>query len=420
MRIHIASLGCRLNQAEIQSVATRLRDRGHELVQAPPADVYIINTCAVTGTSERKTRKLIHRAQRACSEGGGGKVLVTGCSDGELIYGDDCAFIGNDYKYLIPDIVEDWGLTCRLQSYAPSRFDYDTPLRGTRTRAHLKIQDGCDKFCAYCIIPFVRGAPQNKRAQSVIDEFRKLVRWGFKEIVLTGVMIGNYRWEEYDLASLITALLDTQGEYRLHLSSINPDSVTERLISLMGHERMVKHLHLSLQSGCDTVLRRMNRSYRSEGYAGIVRTIRGMDPLFNFTTDLIVGFPGESDDEFGETISLAEEMSFSHIHTFRYSPRPGTAAASMQDTVPEAVKAERSAKVMALSKELKGGYYGRFVGRRSILLSESDRGGITTGFNEYYVPVAVRDRLERNRFYTVETTLETNELRLHGTIVNSQ
>ncbi len=415
MKIRISSFGCRLNQAEIQSVATSLRENGHELVEGGDADVHIINTCVVTGSSEGKARRLVSQAIRAAGTGGGGRVIVTGCAE-SLRETKGLVFVGNDHKYLIPDIVEHWQIAGRIGEHAPSRFVFDAPLGTSRTRVHMKIQDGCDRFCAYCIIPGVRGVPQSRPAEDIFAEFDSLIGKGFKEIVLTGVMIGNYSSGRYDLAALVSSLLKKDGDFRLHLSSLNPDSVTPGLTDLLGHDKIVRHLHLSLQSGSDIVLARMNRRYTGKDYMRIIDRVRNYFPLFNFTTDIIVGFPGETESDFADTMSLIRDAGFSHVHTFRFSPRPGTAAASMGDTVTEAVKSKRSAAVTGLYKAQKSAYYSAFDGMRTVLLSERFRNGYTSGFNEFYVPVVVAGKLERNRFYPVETKRDDSGTRLVGTL----
>jgi threonylcarbamoyladenosine tRNA methylthiotransferase MtaB len=248
----------------------------------------------------------------------------------------------------------------------------------------------------------------------VIDEFRRLIETGYRELVLTGVMIGNYRDGSTGLSDLVASLLAIPGEFRVHLASISPASVSPELIGLLGHEKMVRHLNLSLQSGSDAVLAVMNRRYTSEQYRSLVRQIRDAAGDFNLTTDVIVGFPGESEADFCRTMELIRDTGFSHIHTFRYSPRPGTASHAMNDDVPEEIKKERSERIHALSMEEKKKYYRRFHGRESVILTEKSRRGKTRGFNNYYVPIEMDGAYEPNRLMKVITSFEDDTAFLRG------
>ncbi len=420
MKIKISSLGCRLNQSEIQSVSTALQDMGHELTRGDDADVFIINSCAVTLRSEGKSRRLVHRAAEAVLERPGAKVIVTGCIADAPAREGNVFYLPNDYKFMIPDLVGDWGLFEGLAPQPDARFRFTAPRKSSTSRVNLKIQDGCDNFCSYCIVPIVRGAPQSKRSGQIVEEFREIIGAGFREIILTGVMIGKYRDEGLGLEGLVRLLLRVEGRFRVHLTSLMPVYVTPELIGLFHHEKMVKHLHLSLQSGSDRVLARMNRPYTRKEYLSLAARIRDAVPDFNFTTDVIVGFPGETEEDFLDTLGLIEETGFSHVHTFRYSPRPGTKAAVMDDTVPEAVKTERSHRVLELSMLLKRRYYGRFSGRESVFLSERSSRGLTTGFNEYYAPVEVAEKLPRSEFFTVTTILEEGKQALSGIVIGNR
>ena len=411
-KINIASLGCRLNQSEIQSVITILKSRGHVITQRDDADIFIVNSCKVTLHSERKTRKLIYQAERASKKNS--RIIVTGCCADKPERQGNILFIPNDYKHLIPDIIDEVIDVPEITKFPPSRFSLPAPTAGTTTRINLKIQDGCDNFCSYCIIPFTRGRAQSKAMDAVLNEFNDLLGAGYREIVLTGVMIGNYRHENAGLADLVSSLLDIPGEFRLHLASISPAYVTDRLIDLLDHDRLVRHLNISLQSGSDSILARMNRGYCSADYYRLVDKIRKKDNDFNLTTDVIVGFPGEGDDDFTETMSLIRNAAFSHIHTFRYSPRPGTAAFESDNTVSEEIKKERSIKVINLYLKQKEAYYAKFEGRESVLLSEKSYNGRTRGFNEYYVPVEMDRVLDRNTFIRIKTHAQPGAPRLQG------
>jgi threonylcarbamoyladenosine tRNA methylthiotransferase MtaB len=415
MKIKIESLGCRLNQSEIESVSTALQNMGHDIVTSGNADIYIINSCAVTGRSERKARQLIYRALDKTGGTDRKRIIVTGCATDALKTDGNITYVSNDHKYLIPEIID--GIASGYEKMKPARFGYTAPLKCSTNRVNLKIQDGCDNFCSYCIVPLMRGEPQSRTYNDIISEFRLLLDNGYKEIILTGVNIGKYHDREYDLAGLVSGILQLAGDFRLHLTSLDPDTVPDELLSLFADRRMVKHLHLSLQSGSDTVLRRMKRPYTRAEYSDAVNKLKAVDPDFNFTTDVIVGFPGETDEEFSDTVSLVKEAGFSHIHTFRYSPRPGTEAALMEDAVPEIVKTERSRIIIDLYMKQKDDFYRRFHEKNSVFLSEKFRNSVTTGFNEHYIPVEISEKLPRNEFFNIRTEYSAGSYKLKGFII---
>jgi threonylcarbamoyladenosine tRNA methylthiotransferase MtaB len=418
MRIKITSLGCRLNQSEIESVSTVLQDRGHSIVSSDNADIFIINSCAVTGKSEAKVRNIVSRALAA--ENKSAKIFVTGCSTDEFRNNPRVNYISNDYKYLIPEIIEENKSINDLQISVPSRFDYSPPVKSSTVRTNLKIQDGCDNFCSYCIIPYMRGAPLSRDAGTIIKDFNELTANGYKEIILTGVNIGKYRNGSVSLSGLISRILESNSFFRLHLTSLDPHSADDELINLYKDPRMVKHLHLSLQSGSDSVLSRMNRPYKRSHYIEVTEKIKTLVEDFNFTTDVIVGFPGETEEEFNETLTISREVGFSHIHTFRYSPRPGTKAYSFKDSVNGSIKKKRSKTITDLAMELKKEYYIRFNNRKTLFLSEKGRGDITPGFNEYYIPVEVTEKIPANQFYNVTTVFNDTKYNLTGEILSDE
>jgi threonylcarbamoyladenosine tRNA methylthiotransferase MtaB len=383
---------------------------GHQITQGDDADVFIINSCAVTLRSEGKTRRLIHHA----ASHPGAKTIVTGCIAGPPARNGNIYYLPNDYKFMVPDLVADWDMFDTIEPSPGSRFRFAPPLKSSTSRVNLKIQDGCDNYCSYCVVPLMRGDPQSKPARQLMDEFSRLVDAGYKEIILTGVMIGTYEDGGLDLAGITERLLNIIGGFRVHLTSITPIYVTPKLIELLGHDKMVKHLHLSMQSGNNEILAKMNRPYTREEYLSLVERIRKAIPDFNFTTDVIVGFPGETEEKFRDTLGLVRAAGFSHVHTFRYSPRPGTKAADMENSVAEKIKTDRSRRVVELYTSQKREYYERFNGRESVFLSERTRRGVTTGFNQYYVPIEIKEKLPRNIFFSVLTTLEPGRLVLSG------
>ena len=415
MKFAIISLGCRLNMAEIQSVSSSLIDAGHEATDKSDAKLLIINSCGVTVGSERKTRQLLYQSIRS----GADKIILTGCASGNERQEDNVYYLSNDHKNLIPKLVEDWTLFESIIQTNGSRFDYKPAVHSSRARINIKIQDGCDHFCSYCIIPILRGAPESRDVPSILDEIQKLCDLGYHEFLLSGVCVGNYLHDSVSLGSLLEKVLELPGSFRIHISSISPWTITDQIIAIFQHEKMVKHMSLSLQSGSNSVLKEMNRLYTASDYLKIIDSVKKNIPLFNFTTDVIVGFPGETDKDFAETLAVVKEAGISHVHTFRYSPRPGTKAFEMSETVPETVKVRRSRMLNELCAEQKRKYYELFNGVTSVFLNEGTRNGVSRGFNEFYVPVKVEHDLLENHFFKVHTEFSPIEVFLRGKVISS-
>ncbi len=402
-RIHISSIGCRLNQSEIESIRTSLIQDGHRIVDSRrEATICIINSCAVTLRSERKTRNLLYRARRAMSHGG--LIILAGCGSDKEGMRDGILHLSNDRKHLIPGIINGKIDPSDLNSIKGNRFGFASPLDARRNRINLKIQDGCNSFCSYCLIPYLRGKPVSRPMHSILEEFNKLVEHGTKEVILTGVQTGQYKDGSRDLAGLVEALLPLRKDCRIHIPSISPRYYPEGLTPLMGEDGIVHHMNLSLQSGSDRILSRMKRGYSRDDYLRIVQEIRKISPDFNLTTDIITGFPGEDDEDFALTLDLVRKANFTHVHTFRFSPRPGTPAYQMKDTVPEEIKIRRSRELIDLYADQKRAYHAGFHGRKAWLLTEQIRQDGSTGHTEYYLPVQTDVPLERNRFFTVRLT----------------
>lgn len=419
MKINISSLGCRLNRYEIEAVATVLKERGHEITKED-ADVYIINSCSVTIRSERKSRKYFNRALRELGiKNENGIVIITGCSVNEDKKDGNIFYLTNNLKAKIPQILEDPSLfeinTNISESF--NRFEYKAPVKALRAvKANLKVQDGCERFCSYCIIPYMRGKSVSKDFKQTLSEAELLIEKGFKELVLTGVMIGNYYNEAKDLADLCEALLSLKGQYRLHLSSISPLSISDKLLDLLMHPQMVRHLHLSLQSGSNAILSSMNRGYTREQYIKIVEQVYKKDSFYNFSTDLIVGFPAESKEDFEQSLSLIKELSFSEVDAFRYSKRPKTKAALMPNQVEEKLKTNRNQKVMEISKRLKLKYLSQFHQKKTSLLVERSENNLSLGFNEYYIETQIQKELKAGEFYSVFNDFSKENQYLTGKI----
>ncbi len=360
MRVFLQTLGCRLNEAEIESWSRDCRERGFTLAhRADQADLVIVNTCAVTGESVRKSRQLIRRAQRGNPQA---KLVVSGCY-ASLAPGETAAELGVDL--VVPNADKD-----RLVSIAAERLDLPVmPQTATepgenallargRHRAFLKVQDGCRYRCAFCIVTKARGEERSRPISEVVDEVRRLDAQGVHEIVLAGVHLGGYGSDRgSDLGALIEAVLTETAMPRIRLGSLEPWDLPDRFWSLFQNPRLMPHLHLPIQSGADSVLRRMSRRCRTDEYRALLAEARRAVPGINITTDIIVGFPGESDEEWRQTLGFAEAMRFGHIHIFAYSPRVGTKAAAMPDQLTGTVKQQRSRQLHEIAQ----------AGRRAVL-----------------------------------------------------
>jgi len=390
-RVALDSLGCKLNQAEIEALARRLAGAGYRLV-APTdaADIYILNTCTVTATADSKSRKLLRAARR---RNPGARLVAIGCyaerAPEELaaIEGVDLV-LGNDHKAELPRILGDGATWQDMTGQGATRPGEG----GRRTRAFVKVQDGCHSFCAYCIVPFVRSREMSIPADEVVAQVGERAAAGFKEVVLTGTEIGTYRRGGLDLAGLLGRILAGTDIARLRLSSLQPPEIKPELIELWGDKRLCPHFHLSLQSGSDAVLERMNRRYATADYARALALIRNSVPDAAVTTDVIAGFPGETDAEFRETLEFCRRMRFARIHGFPYSPRPGTAAAKMPGQIPAPLKKARTQELLALAGESLRGFLKQHIGRTPEVLFERASGGLFNGLTGNYIKVYVKSR----------------------------
>ena len=416
--IAFANLGCRLNIAESDALAARFAAAGYRIVDgAEPADVVVVNTCTVTGQADRKSRNALYRAARsgpvphaaAAGSPHAGAATRTGAETRPLVVATGCYVtaqggvacdlpgvdyaVDNDRKSGIFDLVEAHlaGEVVDPATLGADPFGYRPGAQPLHTRATVKIQDGCDNFCTFCIIPAVRGRAQSRPAGDILDEARRLLDEGHRELVLTGVNIGRYRWGDCSFSLLLEALLALPGDFRVRVSSLEPDPLDDRFVDLTGHERLCPHLHLCLQSGSDRVLLRMRREYDVDAYLDLVDRIRASwsrrGVPAHFTTDIMVGFPGETADDFARTLEVCEAVDFGHIHTFRYSPRAGTRAARMPGAVPEPVKAERSAAIRSLADAGRGRLAQRLSGHRQRVLVEQVDGTLATGYGESYLRI---------------------------------
>jgi len=406
-RASFKTLGCKLNQAETESIATGFKSLGWEITDfGKAADAVIVNSCTVTNAADRKSRSAMYQALRTVEQPEApkpGLVVMTGCYvDGyrEKLEADGRTYVvGNNHKSHIPQLVDAHFKGEILPGYPEDErdpFGYPLAEKVFRTRAMIKVQDGCDNFCTYCIIPFVRGRGISRPLADTVKAVEEAAASGFREIVLTGVNMS--RWEEtlsgekLGFAHLVEACLNTPGDFRLRLGSVEPDLIDEKLIRLIDHPKITPHMHLCLQSGSEKVLLAMKREYTVAGFEKIAGKLRAKIPEFNITTDVIVGFPGENDEDFTDTLALCERLGFGHIHTFPYSRRDGTRAEKMEGQVPVRVKKNRAEEIRQLSERTKRIYRESLIGTvQSVLVEKTELQGdgrtTARGFSASYVPV---------------------------------
>lgn len=375
MRVRLESIGCRLNTGEIESMARSLASSGHRVVASgETADLCILNTCTVTSIASKKSRQLIRQIKRSNPNA---TVVATGCDvelapEAAVEAGVDLV-VGNADKERLLEIADTHGL---LHEPEPDldRTHLDSSGGTLRTRAFLKVQDGCDNRCTFCVTTIARGPGRSVPTSRLLDEVRELVDSGYREVVLSGVHLGSYGQDLGDrrgLKGLIEAILTATAVPRLRLSSLEPWDLDNDFFEIFADSRVLPHLHLPLQSGCDHTLRRMARRTSRREFSQLVADAHRADPDVAVSTDVIVGFPGESDQEFEESISFVEEMAFSRLHIFRYSPRAGTLAAAMPSQVSGPLAQERSRRMHALGAELERRFNSNLVGRTVDVLWET-------------------------------------------------
>ncbi len=400
LTVAFETLGCKLNQAETELLARQLSDAGY-CIRSPeePADIYILNTCSVTHIADRKARHLIRMAHH---RNPATRIVAVGCyaesapDELAVIEGVDMV-VGNKEKSDLPRL---------LQKYSSGIVDINIANQShNRTRSFIKAQDGCNNFCTYCIVPLVRGREKSLAPEEVIKEIKSRVKDGYQEIVLTGTEIGRYSYGGLELNGLLRRILGETGIRRLRLSSLQPQEITGELINLWQDPRLCRHFHLSLQSGSDSVLKRMNRRYNTLEYSEKVNFLRSVIPEVAITTDVIVGFPCETAIEFQESYDYCERMKFSRMHIFSYSPRKGTAAAQMSGQITPSEKKMRSDKMLALAKNSLQNYHRRFLDTCQEVLFEQNSHGLWSGYTDTYIKVYAKSNIDlTNRLWRVKLT----------------
>ncbi len=401
MRVALSHVGCKLNQAEIEALARAFAAAGHEVVtDLACADVHVVNTCTVTAEAARDSRRLARRGARYGREL---PTVVTGChattSPKEMERIPGVALVVNNHnKARLVEAVERHLLASAPSTAQPA----STPGPG-RTRAAVKIQEGCSVGCSFCTVPRARGPARSRPLKEVLAEVARLLQGGAQELILTGVLISSYRSGGVDLPGLVEAILTQLPLRRLRLSSLSPWAIGPRELAMWSHPRLCRHVHLSLQSGCAATLRRMRRPCTPEQFAAAVARLRAAVPGVAITTDVIVGFPGETEEEFQDSLAFVAAMGFARAHVFGFSPRPGTVAATLPGQLPPEVIRRRVATMRAAAAAAQGAFLAGYMGQRVEVLWEGERGGWWEGHTDTYVPVRVpAGNVEPNHWGWVE------------------
>lgn len=422
MKAALHNLGCKVNAYETEAMQQILEEAGYEIVPfSEYADVYVINTCSVTNMADRKSRQMLHRAKKQNPDA---IVVGAGCyvqtKEAQALVDESIDIvIGNNKKHELVPLLREYEASHRkmacvadINHEKQAYEELSLSRTAEHTRAFIKVQDGCNQFCTYCIIPFARGRVRSRELPDVLQEIRTLAKSGYREVVLTGIHLSSYGVDNGEsLLHLIEAVHELEGIERIRLGSLEPRIVTDAFAKRLSElPKICPHFHLSLQSGCDTVLSRMNRRYDTAEYEVGCALLRRYFEHPAITTDVIVGFPGETDEEFETTERYLERIHFYEMHIFQYSRRAGTKAAAMPDQVPEAVKKERSEKLLALGHRMSGEFRRYYLGRQVTALLEEeflyDGKRYYTGYTKEYVKVAVETKKDLSNTF-VTGTLKT-------------
>ena len=422
MKAALHNLGCKVNAYETEAMQQILEEAGYEIVPfSEYADVYVINTCSVTNMADRKSRQMLHRAKKQNPDA---IVVGAGCyvqtKEAQALVDESIDIvIGNNKKHELVPLLREYEASHRkmacvadINHEKQAYEELSLSRTAEHTRAFIKVQDGCNQFCTYCIIPFARGRVRSRELPDVLQEIRTLAKSGYREVVLTGIHLSSYGVDNGEsLLHLIEAVHELEGIERIRLGSLEPRIVTDAFAKRLSElPKICPHFHLSLQSGCDTVLSRMNRRYDTAEYEVGCALLRRYFEHPAITTDVIVGFPGETDEEFETTERYLERIHFYEMHIFQYSRREGTKAAAMPDQVPEAIKKERSEKLLALGHRMSEEFRRYYLGRQVTALLEEeflyDGKRYYTGYTKEYVKVAVETEKDLSNTF-VTGTLKT-------------
>lgn len=406
MKFNIVTFGCKVNQYESNMMKERMLSSNFFYVEnISEANIIVVNTCSVTNVADKKCLKMIRRIKR---EYPNSILVVAGCSsqNKQEIYEnlDIDILIGNKDKSKIDILLKEYIKTHKryVKFYNDRKLDFEDMLISdyNHVRAFIKIEDGCDNFCSYCIIPYVRGSVRSKNFETVIKEAKLLTQKGHKEIVLTGIHTGHYMDNDYDLTDLINELSKIEDLLRIRISSIEITELNDKFLNMLStNKKVCDHLHIPLQAGSDEILKKMNRKYDLKYYEEKIKKIRMIRPDISITTDIIVGFPYETDKLFNETLEFSRKMNFSKIHVFPYSIRLGTSAANMPNQVDESIKKERVKKLTDLSGTMEKEYYNKFVGKELDILVEECDNNVSIGHSSNYLMIRLNEKLEVGQIY---------------------
>lgn len=408
MKIAFHTLGCKVNQYETQALKEKFQKRGYEIASEDEfADVYVINTCTVTGLSDRKSRQFIRRVKKINPDS---ITAVIGCyaqvspEEAQNIEGVNIV-AGTNEKNNLPDYIEEYvktkGVECHIRKLEQLTEYEETGIitsMDSRTRAFIKVQEGCNRFCSYCIIPYARGAVRSRAEEDILEEAKSLILQGFKELVLTGINTALYGMEKekaecdevYGIQVIVNALNELPGDFRIRIGSLEPNVVNaDYACKLLKYGRLCPHLHLSLQSGSNRILKEMNRSYTREDYLKLVERLKESDAGFGITTDIIVGFPGETEEDFRDSCQMVDKTGFCKVHVFKYSKREGTKAAEMKGHISPEVKARRSEELIRISEEAAKKFFLKNIGttRRVLFEQFDEKTGFLEGLSDNYIKV---------------------------------
>ena len=422
MKAAIHTLGCKVNIYESEYIINILKENGYQIVDFDSkADIYIINTCTVTNTSDKKSEKMIKRARKQNKDA---IIIAMGCH--AQIKGDNIdadIIIGNKDKSKIISLIEEYqenkNKIKRIYNLDNVSFeDMYISSFNSHTRAFVKIQDGCDAFCSYCIIPYARGPIRSKDPKTVIKEITSLVENGYKEIILTGIHTGKYGKDiNYTFEQLLKDIIKIKNLYRIRISSIEINELTDPILDLIKDNKIIaKHLHIPLQSGSDKILKLMDRKYDLKFYKDRIEKIRKMIKDISITTDLIVGFPNENEKDMEDTLKFLKEIKFTKIHTFPYSKREGTKAASMENQIDETIKRKRVKTVLELSDQLEQDFYQSKLNKTEELIIQQTKDGKSYGYTSNYIKVEIDSPLKPNEVISVKIN-KVNNKKVTGKII---
>ena len=419
MKVRAITLGCKVNTYESEYILSCFKDKGYEITN-DIADIYIVNTCSVTNMSDAKSRKVIHRLVR---ENKNSVIVVMGCmieANKDIKLDGVSIIIGNKDKAKVVELVEAYLKDREQKRLLYENFDstfedmFITNME-SRHRAFVKIEDGCEKFCSYCIIPYTRGRVRSKNPDTVIKEITTLVKNGYKEVVLTGIHTGHYGSDiETSFPELLKRIVKIEGLERLRISSIEITELNDEFLNVLKNNSViVSHLHIPLQAGSDKILTLMNRKYLTPYFLDKVEKIREIRPDISLTTDVIVGFPGETEEDFLDTINFCKKIKFTKIHVFPYSRRKGTKADLMDEQIPENIKKERVKRLIDVSNNLEKEYLDSFISKTVSVLIEEDKDGYSIGHTGNYLKVKILGDIKANEIVSVKIK-ERENLELVG------